>query len=83
MALFGLRSGPNIHAQSTVGLTRAGRVEVDNTAGNGTKYDILCALQDGEMTVTTLARTINMPTPDTIKILKNKMRGLVSYSNVE
>ncbi len=76
------RRGPNIHAQSTVGLTAAGRHQVDTVEGNGVKYDILCALQNGEMTVSDLAKEVNIPTEDAKKVLK-RMIGLVRFSDVD
>ncbi len=77
-----LHKGPNIHAQSTVGLTVAGRHQVDTVEGNGVKYDILCALQNGEMTVSDLAKEVNVPTEDAKQHLL-RMKGLVRFSDMD
>jgi len=74
--------GPELYADTIVGLTGAGHQMADDESAPGMKYDILVSLQHGEKTVGDLARDIGETIEDTKKTLW-KMRGLVRVQQVE
>jgi len=62
-------------------LTGAGRQRAENYSEHGPKFDVLIALQSGEMSVSDLAKEINEPTEKTKEILLS-MRGYIRFQDV-
>lgn len=73
-------SQPVISASTVISLNPAGKREAQECSESGTRFDIFDALDEGEKTLSDLARRIVIPIDETRREVL-KMRGYVVFHN--